>query len=342
MTHILFKKSLGFHWPTQDPFLFCAHHLDNYPKGNAHLGPLESLEGRQLGSDFDLSHSWKMYHGKRVPGFPVHPHRGFETVTIVLEGFVDHFDSGGGSGRYGQGDVQWMTAGAGLQHAEMFPLLNQEADNPLHLFQVWLNLPAENKFVPPFYKMLWHEEIPVVTTEHESGRMSEVIVIAGEYMGIKAPLPAPDSWAADPKNALKILIIKIAAGESLTLPGTSMTVMRSLYHYKGDGVVVGTSETLDVETMASINAESVVLVAKQEDAYLLLLEAEPISEPVSQYGPFVMNTREEISQAYADYENNQFGGWPWDRKDPVHPIQTGRMAIYSDGMKSVPPEREVE
>lgn len=338
MSHILSKKPLGFHWPTQDPFLFCAHHQDFYPKGNTQLGPIESLEGRHLGSDFDLSNPWKMYHGRQVPGFPVHPHRGFETVTIVLEGYVDHFDSGGGSGRYGQGDVQWMTAGSGLQHAEMFPLLSQEADNPLHLFQVWLNLPAENKFVPPFYKMLWHEEIPVVELEHDGGRKSTVRVIAGEYMGVKAPQPAPDSWAADPNNALNIYIIKIAAGENITLPSTSQTVLRSLYHYKGGGVDVGTSESLNVDTMASMSADSVHLRARNEDAYLLLLEAVPISEPVAQYGPFVMNTREEIAQAYADYEKHQFGGWPWKRNDPVHPKEVGRMAIYSDGARSLPPD----
>lgn len=135
-------QPIGFHWNTVDPFLFCAHHNDHYPKGNDHQGPDDSLSGRNIGQDFTIKDGWRMYHGERVPGFPEHPHRGFETVTIVLEGFVDHSDSHRASGRYGEGDVQWMTAGSGMQHAEMFPCVYKSRPNPLHLFQVWLNLPA--------------------------------------------------------------------------------------------------------------------------------------------------------------------------------------------------------
>jgi len=124
-------KPLGFTWETLDPFLFCVHHLDHYPKGNEHLGPDASLAGRYLGQDFTPKDGWRMYHGETIPGFPAHPHRGFETITVVLDGFVDHSDSHGAAGRYGNGDVQWMTAGAGLQHAEMFPLLNKDEPNML-------------------------------------------------------------------------------------------------------------------------------------------------------------------------------------------------------------------
>ena len=123
-------QPLGFNWPTIDPFLFCVHHLDNYPAGNDQLGPAASLAGRNLGQDFTTKDGWRMYHGEIIPGFPAHPHRGFETVTVVLNGFVDHSDSHGAAGRYGNGDVQWMTAGAGLQHSEMFPLLSQKDGNP--------------------------------------------------------------------------------------------------------------------------------------------------------------------------------------------------------------------
>lgn len=190
---ILKIKDLGFQWDTGNPFLFCVHHLDAYPRGNEEMDPEASLEGRMIGNDFEPKDGWRMYHGRKVPGFPVHPHRGFETVTIVLNGVVDHADSMGAAGRYGYGDVQWMTAGAGMQHAEMFPLLNRDKDNPLELFQIWLNLPAADKFVEPCYKMLWSEDIPILDIPDSEGRNTKVILVAGFFPGQAAPPPTPGS-----------------------------------------------------------------------------------------------------------------------------------------------------
>jgi hypothetical protein len=120
-------KPLGFQWETLDPFLFCVHHEDKFPKGNEKMGPDKSyLNERHIGDDFIIKDGFRMYHGKVVPGFPGHPHRGFETITVVRQGIVDHADSTGASGRYGNGDVQWMTAGKGVQHSEMFPLIKKE------------------------------------------------------------------------------------------------------------------------------------------------------------------------------------------------------------------------
>ncbi|MDR0782070.1 MAG: pirin family protein, partial [Pseudomonadales bacterium] len=174
---------LGFHWQTSDPFLFCAFHQDAFPPGNGHFGPAASLAGRNIGSDFELRDGWRMYHGDTVPGFPSHPHRGFETVTIVQQGLVDHADSLGAAGRYGNGDVQWMTAGRGLQHSEMFPLLNQSAPNPALLFQIWLNLPARNKMAPPHFAMFWSERLPRLTHTDDAGRHTRLEIIAGDYSG---------------------------------------------------------------------------------------------------------------------------------------------------------------
>ena len=107
---------------------------------------------------------------REVPGFPEHPHRGFETVTIVRTGYVDHSDSLGAAGRYGEGDVQWMTAGAGIVHAEMFPLLRQDGPNLLEIFQIWLNLPRESKLVEPHYRMFWNESVPRWKHVDDAGR----------------------------------------------------------------------------------------------------------------------------------------------------------------------------
>jgi redox-sensitive bicupin YhaK (pirin superfamily) len=136
-------------WPTLDPFLFCVHHDDDYPPGDEELGPCEPLVGRNLGMDFSGLDGWSMYHGSLVPGFPQHPHRGFETISFMRRGFMDHSDSLGATARFGRGDVQWMTAGSGIVHAEMFPLLDDAGRNPLELFQIWLNLPSADKMVPP-------------------------------------------------------------------------------------------------------------------------------------------------------------------------------------------------
>src|SRR6478752_1391604 len=157
---VLGTKALGFQWETSNPFLFCVHHDDAYPKGNEEQGPVASLEGRDIGQDFAGKDGWRMYHGDTVPGFPQHPHRGFETVTLVRRGLIDHSDSLGATARFGGGDAQWLTAGRGIVHSEMFPLLDRKGPNPLELFQIWLNLPSQNKFVSPHFSMLWRDMIP--------------------------------------------------------------------------------------------------------------------------------------------------------------------------------------
>lgn len=321
-------KPLGFQWEVKNPFIFCAHHHDQYPKGNEVMGPSASLEGRDLGQDFTLKDGWRMYHGEVVPGFPAHPHRGFETVTIVLEGFVDHSDSHGQAGRYGMGDVQWMTAGSGLQHCEMFPLINQDKENPLELFQVWLNLPKARKFAEPHFKMLWHEEIPKVRHKDENGKVTEINLIAGKIGKTIALAPAPDSWAAQPENEVAIWTIKMEAGARWILPPNPTGTSRTLYFYRGDkltlwqtNIAAGYSFDLDLK-------EEITIQNGDTTGYIFLLQAKPINEPVVQYGPFVMNTEAEIRQAISDYRATEFGGWPWPTRDHVYPRNQGRFAKY--------------
>src|SRR5512140_673132 len=328
-------KPLGFTWETLDPFLFCVHHLDNYPAGNDDFGPDASLSGRNIGQDFTLKDGWRMYHGLKVPGFPVHPHRGFETVTIVLKGFVDHSDSHGASGRYGNGDVQWMTAGSGLQHAEMFPLLNRDKPNSLELFQIWLNLPKARKFSKPYYNMLWGEDIPVYTEKDKNGKQTKITLIAGELGEMIAPAPAPDSWAAEPVKEVGIWLIQIEAGGHWTIPVASAEINRTLYFYRGSEIEIAGIEVRPYNSVELLVDDPVIIENRNKDAFLLLLQGCPIGEPVVQHGPFVMNTMEEIHQAIYDYRRTQFGGWPWERSDNVHPRERGRFAKYSDGREEV-------
>ncbi|WP_018344529.1 pirin family protein [Cytophaga aurantiaca] len=330
-TAIINIKPLGFPWETLDPFIFCVHHRDEFPIGNEKMGPAVSLAGRNIGQDFSGKDKWNMYHGQTMPGFPYHPHRGFETVTVVKEGVVDHTDSLGAAGRFSTGDVQWMTAGKGVLHSEIFPLLHTDKPNPMELFQIWLNLPKRSKFVQPHFKMLWNENIPVLTETDTNGRAVEVNVIAGYLKGKHAPKPTPDSWAAEANNHVSILTIKLNADATWTLPKTEAGVNRMLYFYKGGAIKIAAT---DISVYHSVQLKSdvdVTLEAGNEPCYLLLLQGKPMNEPVVQYGPFVMNTEEEIREAFAEYQKTQFGGWPWPNHEQAHARDRGRFALHADG-----------
>lgn len=329
---ILLKQKINFQWPMENPFIFCAHHHDYFPEGNEKLGPKASLKGRDIGNDFSNKDGFSMYHGEVVPGFPAHPHRGFETVTIVLEGVVDHFDSKGAKGRYGNGDVQWLTTGKGCQHAEMFPLVNQDKPNPLELFQIWLNLPAKDKFVEPEYKMLWKEQVPIIKYCDETGKNSEIRIISGEYNGVKALKPNTASWAYKPDNHVNIFLVKMDPGSKLILPKGSKTMNRNLYFYQGKDVIYIENESIQEKTRIKLVSHQDALIENGlKESRFLLLEAEPINEPVFQYGPFVMSNKEEIIKAYQDYQQTHFGGWPWAKYDPVNEMNDERFALYVDG-----------
>lgn len=328
-------RKLGFQWVTQDPFLFCAHHKDEYPTGNNQLGPTISLKGRSLGSDFDESNEWRMYHGHKVPGFPVHPHRGFETITVVLSGFIDHTDSAGGAGRYGNGDVQWMTAGTGLQHSEMFPLVYPDKPNPLELFQIWLNLPSAKKMVKPYFKMLWNENIPRIFLKDKNGRETEVIVITGVINGVSVTPPSPDSWASDPANKVAVVRFRLVPGAEYRLVPSEGGINRTLFYYKGEDITLNgdkypTGNALDLDP-----EREVLIVNGEKESEILLLQGRPIGEPVVQYGPFVMNTNVEIHQTISEYRRTEFGGWPWPDDEFVHGDKP-RFAQYDDGTEDYP------
>ena len=317
---------LGFPWQTFDPFLFCVHHDDAYPAGNDDLGPAASLAGRDLGQDFAGKDGWRMYHGTTVPGFPAHPHRGFETVTIVRRGLIDHSDSLGAAARFGKGDVQWLTAGKGISHSEMFPLLDKSSPNPLELFQIWLNLPRADKLVEPHFTMLWDHTIP---RHREDG--VEVTVVAGALPGLTPPTAPPRSWASRPDSSVAIWTINLAPNARWTLPAAPGT-NRGLYFFRGSKLRAA-DRGFDKHVGLRLAPADAILLENPgpDDVELLLLQGTPINEPVVQYGPFVMNSQQEIQQAFLDYRKTAFGGWPWDSDAPTHPRAEGRFARHADG-----------
>ena len=299
------------------------------------MSPESGLENRMIGQDFSGKDGWSMYHGSKVPGFPAHPHKGFETVTIVEKGLVDHSDSLGAAGRFGNGDTQWMTAGRGVMHSEMFPLLNEKEGNELHLFQIWLNLPKAKKNVPAHFKMMWKEEIPVINVPDSSGKHTEIKLIAGKYGDRTALPPAPDSYAADPANELAIWLLKAEPDAVFTLPEVSKGTNRSLFFYEGDFIDLE-GERIPNDHSIDLGEEKAFEIKNgSKTGYFAFLQGKPLSEKVVQHGPFVMNSNQEIQEAVNEFQRTQFGGWPWKSHEHTHDKQKGRFAIHADGREEV-------
>ena len=323
---------IGFPWQTFDPFLFCAHHQDVYPAGNAQLGiDKDQLGGRALGSDFEKRDGFRMYHGKQIPGFPYHPHCGFETITLVTEGYIDHSDSLGAAARFGEGDVQWMTAGSGVQHSEMFPMLQSDKENRLELFQIWLNLPARSKQVDAHFEMIWVDEIPQWKSNGVFTRL-----IYGQIEGHTQSVCPPNSWASDRQNHLQLVQYIIDPGATLQLQGTDQPLHRALYQYKGTSQINGQGFEEGTGIFIEEQEELTIENSSEEPVYLILMQGKPIGEPVAKYGPFVMNTSQEIEQVIQNYRRTEFGGWPWPTAEHVHDAGRGRFAQYPDGYIKLP------
>jgi redox-sensitive bicupin YhaK (pirin superfamily) len=330
---IISDNALGFTWATEDPFLFCVHHHDVYPAGNSTLGlDKEHLTGRPIGQDFQQRDGFRMYHGSSVPGFPVHPHCGFETITIVRKGFIDHSDSLGAAARFGEGDVQWMTAGKGIQHSEMFPLLNSEDNNELELFQIWMNLPAKSKMATPHFEMYWAEKISKQEESKETEFGTHIDVIAGSWKGTTALLPPPNSWAADPSNEVAIYHLVIDSQGQTQLPQASSSCRRQLFIYEGEeleingkAIKAGRSVQVRPEVLTKLKNRS------SKEVKVLILQGKPISEAVVQHGPFVGNEQKDIINAFERFQSGEFGQWDWPNNEPVHSSDAGRFAKYPDG-----------
>jgi redox-sensitive bicupin YhaK (pirin superfamily) len=239
----------------------------------------------------------------------------------------------GAVARFGRGDAQWMTAGRGVVHSEMFPLLDTEGPNTGELFQIWVNLPAEDKLVEPHFTMLWDGDIPRVTRTDDAGRTTTITVIAGALDGVTPPSPPPHSWASRPDADVAVWHLQLEPGATVELPAArSAETVRVLYVFDGSGLTIG-GERVDGAHGAHVDSGAPVALEAPSDGPVegLVLQGRPIGEPVAQYGPFVMNTRSEIQQAFEDYQRTQFGGWPWPEDDPVHGPEPRRFARHADG-----------
>jgi redox-sensitive bicupin YhaK (pirin superfamily) len=248
-----------------DPFLFLNHHGPQvYPPNNGGLP------------------------------FGPHPHRGFETVTFILEGELAHLDSGGHESVIRAGGVQWMTAGRGLVHAEVSPDAFKRTGGPLEILQLWVNLPARLKMTAPAYVGLQREDIPKVTLD--DGRVV-IELIAGAWDGQVGPVQsATDVWMS---------VLRLAPGGRLAAP---VGAGRNVFLYVVRGAVEIGGRRAPAFNLVTLHDGDAVEMTATEDSVVLFGHAEPFNEPVVAHGPFVMNTRDEIMQAVRDYQAGKFGG----------------------------------
>ena len=225
-----------------------------------------------------------------LAGFPSHPHRGFETLTYMLDGHMQHKDNQGNTGDLGPGDVQWMRAASGIIHSEM----QQQTDVRMRGFQLWLNLPAKEKMKPAVYRDISAREIPIVTPLAGV----EIRVIAGHLDGRTGPI---HGGSTDPYFYDVYLMPDTAFTAPLPYSHNAF-----IYIYEGDACVGGTEEVVPGRAAALLGeGEQIRIKAGANGARVLVLAGQPLREPIVQYGPFVMNTREEIEQAITDYQTGR-------------------------------------
>ncbi len=234
----------------------------------------------------------------RPRGVGEHPHRGFETVTIVYKGEVAHRDSTGQGGTIGPGDVQWMTAGAGILHEEFHSPAFTEKGGPLEMVQLWVNLPAKDKMATPGYQAIVERDIPVVDLPNAAGKLR---IIAGEYAGNTGP-----AHTFTPMNVWDMSLTQ-GSFSALTLPEgwtTALVVLHGTIQVNGNGIA------RESQMVVLDRAGTNLSIEANSDAVVLLLSGAPIDEPVVGHGPFVMNTQQEIVRAISDFNNGRFGAMP--------------------------------
>jgi redox-sensitive bicupin YhaK (pirin superfamily) len=253
--------------------------------------------GKQLSPFLLLDHAGpaEFAPATKPRGVGQHPHRGFETVSIVYEGEVAHRDSTGQGGVIGPGDVQWMTAGAGILHEEFHSPAFTQQGGSLHMVQLWVNLPAKDKMTAPGYQAILNAEIPKVDIDNG---VATARVIAGEFLGARG--------AAHTFTPMQVVDLAIKAGHSVTLPApigwnTALVIL------SGKAQINHAHPVHEAQLVVFSQEGDALVIAAQEDVKALLLSGQPLNEPIVGHGPFVMNTMEEIKQAFVDYQSGGFG-----------------------------------
>lgn len=253
--------------------------------------------GRELSPFLLLDHAGpaRFAPTDRQRGVGEHPHRGFETVTIVYEGELEHRDSAGNGGRIGAGDVQWMTAASGILHEEYHSPGFARSGGTMEMAQLWVNLPARSKMAPPAYQTLLDRDIPAVTLDNNAGVLR---VIAGDHQGHRGP-----ARTFTPMNVWDLRLK--AGGRTVLSPPGGHTL--ALVVLQGT-VLINDAETANVDEVAVfVRGAGDIAIAAGTDAKVLLLSGEPLNEPIAGHGPFVMNTTDEIRQAFVDFQRGRLG-----------------------------------
>jgi redox-sensitive bicupin YhaK (pirin superfamily) len=267
---------------------------DGFPVRN--LFPSNDLD-REVSPFLMLDYAGPQYFSPtdHPRGVGEHPHRGFETVTIVYEGVVAHRDSAGNAGVIGPGDVQWMTAASGIVHEEFHEKEFAKKGGTLHAIQLWVNLPRVSKMSAPGYQTMLNAAIPVIDLEGGAGRLR---IIAGSFRGHRGP--------ARTFTPVQLYDLQLKAGTraSLTLPEGDNT---SIFVSQGRASANGSQAAGEAELIVCKRQGSQVTVEAQDDSRLLIMSGEPIDEPIARYGPFVMNTKQELIQAVQDYQAGKMG-----------------------------------
>ena len=277
-------RSPGLHW-VGDGFRV-AGYFSAIPDAMRKLDPFLMLDYHP---EYDYTPT------EHARGVGVHPHRGFETVTFAFKGSVAHHDSTGGGGVIGPGDVQWMTAASGILHKEYHEANYARLGGPFQMVQLWVNLPRAHKMAPPAYQPILADEMGIATLPDGGGT---VRVVAGEYEGVRGP--------ARTFTPMNIYDTNLTEGGKVSFAFPAHQTAAILV-MKGDVTINGRTRASTNDFVLFAKEGEAIAIEASSEAQLFVLNGEPINEPIVQHGPFVMNTRQEIAQAMADYSRGLFG-----------------------------------